>query len=471
MDVSRFQVEQILKTLPIGYYIKRDVKVNLIDDESSFYDMMHDEISISYPMIERVCQSLPVSETIENDIRCLLYHECSHAFITPKNLNITSWLNVFEDERIESIFRDYYLGVNFREFVKRMNNYHGEQPSSANELYYQIVRYRKGPQHFLDRVHDIIVKYTTFSSRNDERDYYYEVKDLYLDIVHEFQNQNQNQAQSSQSNGQTSSNEQSNENLVNDDQSNTENEEQSSVENEEEVEHFGKGEVDSIIESAINKFDDSDTFQEVEKILSSVKHSQKQNGSAINAYSGVFDPRSVVRKDYKFFVQQNRVGHVKAFSKLHLNLFIDRSGSFCQNDLTVNKFLKALHKFENENSDFTFDLISCGVGQTIRKKNDRIQNPSSGGTGLTSEIFEQYKSLQYPGTTNINIVLYDGDASHRGTGQNFAAFNNNRCILIVDPENKDYVDRYCKNAKVIITQDYTDELKKHIINALQTLTR
>ena len=120
------------------------------------------------------------------------------------------------------------------------------------------------------------------------------------------------------------------------------------------------------------------------------------NGSAINAYSGIFDPRSVARKDYKFFVQQNRAGHVKAFSKIHLNLFIDCSGSFAYNDLTVNKFLKALHKFERSNNDFTFDLISCGVGQRIRDKNDRIQLKSCGGTALKSTIFSQFKSLQKP---------------------------------------------------------------------------
>ena len=60
------------------------------------------------------------------------------------------------------------------------------------------------------------------------------------------------------------------------------------------------------------------------------------NGSAINAYSGVFDPRSVGRQDYKYFIQKNRAGNVKRFSKIKLNLFIDDSGSFKDSENVVN---------------------------------------------------------------------------------------------------------------------------------------
>ena len=72
----------------------------------------------------------------------------------------------------------------------------------------------------------------------------------------------------------------------------------------------------------------------------------KKNSAAINAYSGVFDPRSTIRDDYKFFLQSNRVGHQKAFSKMKLNLFIDRSGSFYPSVPMVNKIIYALQKIE-----------------------------------------------------------------------------------------------------------------------------
>ena len=71
MAVSRIQVENIFKTLPTGYYVGRQVKNVLTDEQGSYYNLMNDEIHVSYPMIEKVSKSLPDSLTIENDIRCL----------------------------------------------------------------------------------------------------------------------------------------------------------------------------------------------------------------------------------------------------------------------------------------------------------------------------------------------------------------------------------------------------------------
>lgn len=493
MTITKPQVEQILKTLPIGYYIKRDVKVKLTDEDSSYYDMMKDEISISYPMIKNVCQSLPENGNLENDVRCLLYHETSHAFITPKNLLQYSAypdiLNIFEDERIESICRNFYLNVNFREFVKRVNNFQGEKPSSAKNLFYQIVRYRKGPQQFVERVSSIILNHQTFNTNYEIVEYRDDVIAFWIDVKNYFNEQERQKQQQSQ-NGQSEQNSQSqmsNENQI----ENTQNE-NSTIQNEQ-VNQAGQADNDidesdidkeniqsdackDIITRRISKYDSLEIQDEVEKLLSSVKNVEKSTSSAINAYSGVFNPRSVARDDYKYFVQQNRVGHVKAYSAIHLNLFIDCSGSFRSNDTTVNKLLKALLKFEKSNKNFTFDLISCGIGQKIRDRNDRVQH-SGGGTGINFDIIKQFKQVQVSNAQNINIVLYDGDACEHYSGsdrkfygQSFKAFDNKNCVVIVDDLNAKYM-HHCKSAKVIITNDYVHELQKNVLLALRTLCR
>ena len=54
MSISRIQVENIFKTLPTGYYVGRQLQNVLTDEQSSYYDLMNDEIHVSYPMIEQV---------------------------------------------------------------------------------------------------------------------------------------------------------------------------------------------------------------------------------------------------------------------------------------------------------------------------------------------------------------------------------------------------------------------------------
>lgn len=484
MSVSRIQVENIFKTLPTGYYVGRQVKNVLTDEQSSYYDLMNDEIHVSYPMIENVSKSLPDSLTIENDIRCLLYHEVSHALLTSKELRINARTNIFEDERIETVLANYYRGVDFKQFVKRVNNFHNEKPKTADEMYYQVVRYRVGPKQFTERVSSIINSYAQITRCSKWQIVYgYEnaIYMLYNDIVKYFNEQKQNESNSNSSDSQNDESE--NEQQCSSSNSSNSQSEKSDSQNENNSTSGDTGktilsneQIKSLIEVAVAQYDSTDYQQKINQILSNIKHTAKQTSSAINAYSGVFNPRSVVRNDFKWFIQQNRTGHIKAFSKIKLNLFIDCSGSFSHNDEKVNKLLKALTVFEKQNKDFSFDLISCGDGQKIRAKNDRIQR-SYGGTYIDCEIVDQFKQVQQADAQNINICLYDGYCaassytSRRGGEKYLATFNNNRSVLILDNENRQAAEKYCKNAKVIITDNYTEELDKNVFDALQALTR
>ena len=469
MAVSRIQVENIFKTLPTGYYVGRQVKNVLTDEQGSYYNLMNDEIHVSYPMIEKVSKSLPDSLTIENDIRCLLYHEVSHALLTSKELNINTQTNVFEDERIETVLANYYRGVDFKQFVKRVNNFHNEKPKTADEMYYQVVRYRVGPKQFTERVSTIINSYVQITRCSDLSNVYnYEcaINTLYDDIVKYFNGQKQDENNSDLFDSQ------------NDESKNEQGSSLPSASADTGKTILSNEQIMSLINNVVGRYDSVEYQQKINQILSNIKHTAKQTSSAINAYSGVFNPRSVVRNDFKWFIQQNRTGHIKAFSKIKLNLFIDCSGSFYHNDEKVNKLLKALTVFEKQSKDFSFDLISCGNGQKIRAKNDRIQH-SGGGTCIDCEIISQFKQVQQADAQNINICLYDGYCAtscyrnrfYPGGEQYLATFNNNRSVLILDNENRQAAEKYCKNAKVIITNNYTEELDKNVFDALQTLTR
>lgn len=508
MKITFNEIEKILKTLPIGYYLKRNVDVTLDPDtEYSYYVPMEDAIRISFKQLEGAFESIKKTKNVEKIVRGMLYHEVSHAFITPKNLRMTSWMNIFEDERIESVLRHYYLNTNFRELVKLVNNFKGAEPTDAEQAFYYLVRYRIGDKDWLKRLHELIQKYKTLNRKSEG----YELLDYTSDVRNFYENfmtwynmnhpelekiktspetpspsscESDESSESALSESATESEDKSDEETdeTTDNESDEENDEAGNLESDESGEEsesdesLSSKEIDNVMSDVLNELVDKEMIESVQQILQRISKSTSKNGSAINAYSGVFDPRSVVRDDYKYFVQQNRIGHIKAFSKVHLNLFIDRSGSFRRSQDTVNKLLYSLRLFENSNPNFTFDLVTCGMGERLETKKDRILE-CHGGNKLDHDVFDLFKKLQFAGQTNYNIVLFDGDAfsdyNYReivGARKNFGAFNASNVTIISDYDNKDAIERYACSAKKIFTCNYADELCKNVMNTLQMLT-
>nr|DAG04040.1 MAG TPA: cobalamin biosynthesis protein [Myoviridae sp. ctbEa13] len=486
MNISKAQVETILKTLPIGYYIGRNIKVSLSEsEECSFYDQINDEILISYQQLLRPFEAVEKVEDVETFVRTMLYHEVSHAMLTPK-MKMTSILNIFEDERIETLLKDYYQNTEFKRFVKLVNNFKGEAPTSSTQAFYQIVRYRVGPQNFVDRVCMIIIKAKninrTYNERADEvRAYKNEIYQLYNDIVDWFAKQQldteQNQEKKEQNNSQTStSSDQSSEAEVsNDSASSTKTSAVSSMFDD--ATHMSGEEVKQVFESILNTCYDKAFDDQIKMILRQISTANAKNASAISAYSGMFDPRLVARDDYKYFARKNRLGNVKAYSKFRLNLFIDTSGSFRRSQKIVNCMLHSLANFEKQNPDFEFNLVTCGVGQQIRSKSHK-EIECYGGNDLKDTIFEQFKSLQSKEKQVYNIVLFDGDAYSEARmsscfrasqRKEFMAFDTANTTIISDDNNEYVIERDCHRAKKIFTNRYADELMKNILNTLRIL--
>ena len=494
MDFTVNEVEKILKTLPIGYYIKRNVEVKLDETSGfSYYDPMNDKICISFSQLSKALSSLKDSSHLENDIRTMLYHEVSHAFITPKNLKMNKQMNIIEDERIESVLRHFYRGVNFREFVRRVNDFHGQKPADADEAFYQLVRFRIGERKWLEKLHDLINKYSSIHKSSYPYDYQYEVDDFYNEFIKEYKEKEKEKKEEEKSKDSESySNEFSNDNNgSNDENESDESDEpkneqmttesidvkESDFDNEDIIDEYNSKLTEEIVKT-INKFNDATLVDSINQILSRISSTTKRNGSSINSYSGQFDIRSTIRDDYKFFVQQNRLGHVKAHSKVKLNLFIDRSGSFHRSETKVNQLLFALTQFEKKNPNFEFDLVTCGMSNRLEEKSNRTL-VANGGNRLEKNIFDIFKKLQDKQSMVYNIVLFDGDAftdfyrmdEKIEAYKNFGAFNTSNTTIISDFDNESNIKRYCGSAKQIFTRNYAGELIDNVLKTLNIMCR
>lgn len=507
MSVSYLEVKKVFDTLPVGYYIGRDVKRELSKSEDgSYYDPMNDKIIISFPFIK---EGLDKSETtdIENDTRILLYHEVSHAFLTPKKLmntfryygarfgyseltigiSFNSIINIFEDERIERIFDNYFYGVNFRKYCERVNDWKGiSHPSNIEEAWFDFIRFRttvKRCEKLLPQI-DMIIKtnktLTSLSKYFNSCDYCFCVWKLFMNFFNKWKEKDKTNKESNKSDTKSESDESK---IKTSGDSSSENKEKtSSKKDESEISNnsddrenpiISSKKLQEIIKNVSEQYTDKNIIDAFMLLFNKNSKITKKNSAAINAYSGVFDPRSVIRDDYKFFLQSNRVGHQKAFSKMKLNLFIDRSGSFCDSVPMVNKIIYALQKIEKINPDFEFDVVTIGMDERLLPKNNRTFN-ADGGNAITPALRKIYNSLQNSEYQTINILLFDGNC-HTDCDfedcESLSVFNNKKSVVISEASNKYVFNKFIPSVKVNYCRDFVNELFKSIITALQIVLR
>ena len=491
MDITFARCEQILGTLPIGYYAGRRIGVSLKDDiPTSYYCPAEDTIDISYPIIKEGVSKIEKSEDIEGVVRSMMYHEVSHAILTPEKMDFRKEqkdaINIFEDERIETLLRNYYHGVNFRKQVYDLNG--GiHKPTNATGAFYNAVRFGIAPKDILDDVNRIIkrnAKITRNSDYYDTHSYIYDIWDLYKRVAREWE-RNPEQFSPESASGSAGENKfmeaiQMMEASETDDSETSE----ANVIIKDAMHDITK-DIQQIkdllsagldIKSRLNQGQIQD-LRDLEKTAETIINNfNKKNtgGSGISTYSGVFNPRAVARGDYRYFERSSSIQGNNKFGTCHLNLFIDCSGSFYGSEALINGVLEALSAIERKNRNFTMDVVFCGMGTYVCKNKHERRIHCDGGNELYDDMKQVFLSLQKQNTCNYNIVLFDGDAfsDYRGTDKNahcsriFGAFDFKQTTLITDDDNVRYMGAGFTNAKVVVTNHYTEELIKHITKAL-----
>ena len=447
--------------------------------------------------------------------------------------SITEPLNIVEDERIETINANVFLDTNFKEELIQLTGFKGQAPTDARQAFFQLVRFHIGDKKWIVRLTKILEKYSDLNALSDwykdnVDNYIDDINDFYREFVNDF-NQNQQNQQNDQQNQDNNSN--NNQSLSNNSQPN--NEENNNEENNDESNNCStnaqinteitadnnsdntesqlnnkednsdtndssnnkmnipkeiaeniaeNNELFDIIrpnnledfrrtaKNVLNRFYDASILNKFQLIVEKKLRANKDTGAAINAYSGKFDVRAVAKRDdYKWWSQQNREGHIRHYSNVHFNLFLDNSSSFSANETKMNQVIKALDKLDKKYNNFTFDVITINTKIEEWKDHNRIFE-TYGGTSLGNDIAPVIKRHTKTRTNNYNIVLFDGDAhcydyncrtleERRNTGTNkdaFCHFNTSNTVIVSDEQNKKYIEVACPKAKTKITENYCD---------------
>lgn len=474
MKVYLTEVERMLRQLPIGYYANERVEVKL-DPEgyNSFIDLINKNIVISYPLIAESLKECVDETCKETAVRSMLYHEVGHAIMTPSDLKIDALTNIFEDERLETLLNGFFLNVDFKNNIKRINGWDDkathEPAKDAQDAFYRAVRYRYGRPQWIKEVEYIIRDFHDIDSNTTSHHVLYtykeRIKGLYDMIAREYKTDvdnnktNYDAPQSAENTDITSSNRTELPNVSTSDQTTMN-----------DIVREVMGKMAYTMKNINVQYHDPALISQLSMIINNFNR-RNSSGNAYQAYSGVLNPRLANRPDYRMFERASAERGTNKFGTVHLNLFLDYSASFRGNQTIVNKLINALAEIGKYNKNFSFDICYCGESEYIADKKNLAMR-CGGCNDLDKKIFDYFRRLQKPNTYNYNIVLFDGDAfsiSRRPdvAQKNFSAFNKNNVTIISDYSNRRAIEKYAPAAHTIITADYSTQLIKNVVNVLQ----
>ena len=473
MVYSMTEVEKVIKTLPISYYAFKEMPVRLTDEDRTYINLATCAINISYPMIRKAMEDAErkgIEMDTESVCRALLYHEVSHALLTPMDMkNNPAFYNVFEDERIETLLSNYYINVDFKANVKHLCGWDTPHaPRNADEAFFQTVRFRFGKKRHLEKVERIIQCYSTLNSTRSHAIgttlsfYENDIKELYEDIAKDFEGKGKEEEKEGEEKAgdcPSSSKSLSAKDIV-----------ERSVNNIKKHFNIGEGLTSLSIEKQAIQKKFANKYYDYFYPLFYSYNKRSGGGSAFQAYSGVLNPRNAARDDYRYFDRMAQEKGNNRYGSMNLNLFIDTSGSFTHHQAQVNGLLEALERLENRFKFFTFELITCNVGEQLKRRNER-RIGCNGGNWLDENVIPIWRKVQKLNTSNYNIVLFDGDAytdSHilHTAPAPMTVFDYGNVTLITDPSNEDEAKK-CKRAKIVVTYNYTEELERYVKRAVQ----
>ena len=152
------KLRAILLSLPKSFYLKsKSIDVDLSETApTSYFNPTNFKIVVAINNVELAIQNAgrPLTDDeLEFVLRGQLYHEISHAILTPPDLmqiasksNVINpqLANIIEDERIETMLKNYYLLVDFKKQLKLLVDFI-PQPQSFTHFVFNAVRFRYSP--------------------------------------------------------------------------------------------------------------------------------------------------------------------------------------------------------------------------------------------------------------------------------------------------------------------------------------
>ena len=496
IDLVKYKIREIFETLPTGYYLGRDIRVDLDEkSEDSFYVPMADRIVVSEPTIIRAVTSYEITDIdeFESVIRGLFYHEISHAILTGANAtkaektyhsNLTNFhdiFNVMEDERIETILKSYYLCVNFKKNIKLINGrldkdrkFIDRDAEDKFSAYYDLVRFHAGPQEWIDKLAALLVKYSHLNAASDVyswQSFFRDLENFYVEYTKNWKENNQQRNKNGKGSGNGDGPSQPMSNDIKDGNG----DDDGATDNDIDIPGTGNDVAGNEImkkalELVTGKYRNAELEEKLKKIFAEAEKKKALIEGTRNCYSGRLDPRSVARDDYKWWIKTGDDG-MNGKPKVHLNLFVDNSSSFKGCEEKMNEFIRALNNIVS--AKFEFDVITINT-EVVEWDRTDYEFVASGGTDLRNDIASVIVAHQKPGCNTFNIVVFDGEAHsncYSHANEPFKNFDTENTVLVVDKGKENFVTNCGSCKKKIIKGDYVETFINEVLTLLEQVVK
>lgn len=507
-DELKVKIQHIVDSVPISYYCGQRISLCLESDiQASNYNFFTQAIQIALRQIIIALNSIDDTdnESIEEIIRSLVYHEVSHAMLSPAELFekdyimrrvkrivplkiFHSLINIAEDERIETTMQNFFYGINFKRLVALMNTkFKIDNPVAE---FYGIVRLGIGAEEDIAYFKKALDKYTylnsTDFSQSAQEDFVERILILFGRILKRWpENYDLNNLDKSMSEDDllsALSELLTNENSAKNNTGNTLTASNKDITDALEKLLSGSSGVSKpgysttkCINNWIHNVQSNKVLTRLRRLIEELQKSCGNDRAAINGYSGRVCPALAGRDDYRFFVNTGRNGSHRAGRKLKLNLFLDNSGSYSDNADATNNLLCALNTLRMEK---LLDLSIVTIGDFTKMHDiDHFKGITANeGTAVNNDLFDHYKQSLTPGAINKNIVLLDGcvqDYSSKAKSA-LSVFNSSDTLIITDYTNEKQFNKHAPKARMIVMgkhQNYSEKLIDYVIIELSRLFR
>ena len=536
MEITYAFIKSIFDTLSVSYYLGRKIDVVLSKtSKNSFYAPEKDLIVISAPSIARVIFEGNFDRAyIEQVVRGLLYHEVSHVILSGKNwIGIASNkkeqknLNIFEDERIETILANYYINTNFKKNIILLNNYHGQAPRNADEAWYFTVRFHVGEAKWIDYTEQLINKYadlTATASRYEWREYLSDIMDFYNEFCKDWNENNEETESAPSEEDEEKSESEFQKSFFGSDGHDGDAEDYDFDENasgndvpndaDSDDEANGSGKSDDKSDEADKKSDkESDNGEESDKMTEEEAEERANNTRKFKSAANKNQPGStspILRKAFENFNDFENANLTAKLAKI-LMMANKKKGFYSNSRSTYNSgrinprsikddnykwFIDKGHNSDKRYSkihfnlfidnsgswsaeleinqliralnkikspDFDFDVITINTNIVEWPTSDAYVFEASGGTDLSNAIAPVIKKHTKAGCYNYNIVVFDG-AAH-------GYYNTSEPFLNFNTDNTilvvdDSNKDFVKNCNTCKKKIISDNYAAHFIDAI-----
>ena len=209
------------------------------------------------------------------------------------------------------------------------------------------------------------------------------------------------------------------------------------------------------------------------------KKQGRQSAGRWSALHGKLSTRRAAMGKERMFRRSSDVGEA-IMSRVHLTLWVDVSGSFCESEPVLNGILAAVASAVKLTDKLTVDVVKMNNNAIVAKP-EEWQIKCNGGNDINPTYYDAWKATRRKGCRNIDIVVFDGIAKYSDStpedGYNAVngvlvekvIWNHPDCHILADTSNEFWTEDLTRAHVQLMPSEYAEALEAEVLKILDRI--